>query len=138
MCERGQMNEWTKVVTHPLGLAGFALFLVFVCLARIRRADERRWLFSAAVVLSLIALVGGLGLAYFEVKTPTSRVIPQTTQAPATQPQTSTSVQQSTSGPGSPTVQGVRGNVTITIDQGSGKTESQKSPSKKDQQETIQ
>ena len=38
------MSEWIKAVTHPLGLAGFALFLVFGALGKIKSKDERRWL----------------------------------------------------------------------------------------------
>ena len=79
------MNEWTKVVTEPLGLAGFALFLVFGYLAKAKKDDERRWLSLVAIALAgrhrsrwspslslvaialaVIALLGGLSLAYFQ------------------------------------------------------------------------
>lgn len=44
-------------------------------------------------------------------------------------------VQQSTSGPGSPAVQGVQGNVTITIDQSTGEAKPKKPEEKKRNQE---
>lgn len=56
--------EWTKVLIHPLGLAGYVLFLLFGLVARAKRRDERRWILPAAFVAAGIALLGGLGLAY--------------------------------------------------------------------------
>ena len=50
------MAPWTKVVTNPLGLAGFALFLVFGYLAKIKRNDERRWLSPVAFAIAAVAL----------------------------------------------------------------------------------
>jgi hypothetical protein len=44
-------------------------------------------------------------------------------------------VQQISTGEGSPNVQGVQGDVTITVDQSKGKTEEQKPPVKKPKQE---
>jgi hypothetical protein len=122
------MNEWTKVVSNPLGLAGFALFLVFGYLARVKRNDERRWLSPVAVALAFVALAGGLILSYI----PTSKLSPPASpsvEAP-TRPQVN-KVQQSTTGDGSPAVQGTQGDVTITIDQSSGKTKLQKPADKK-------
>jgi len=69
------MQEWTKVVTHPLGLAGFALFLVFSLLARAKRRDERRWIFPVSLVMAVFALVGGLSLAYRQGKNTPATVI---------------------------------------------------------------
>jgi hypothetical protein len=126
------MNEWAKVVTHPLGLAGFALFLVFGYLARVKRKDERRWLSPAAVALGVVALVGCLLIAYKQVPKPSSRPI-QTMQAPPPAKQQSNGdVQQSSTGEGSPNVQGVQGDVTITVDQTKGKTEPAKKPKPED------
>src|SRR3954463_16622357 len=61
------ISEWTKVVSNPLGLAGFALFLVFAYLAKVKSADERRWLSPAAVLVALAALLGGLLIAYAQI-----------------------------------------------------------------------
>ena len=62
------MQDWTKVVVQPLGLAGFALFLVFGLVARIKRTDDRRWLSKAAFSMAFLALVGGLVLSYVKVR----------------------------------------------------------------------
>jgi hypothetical protein len=110
------MSDWTKVVTQPLGLAGFALFLVFGYLARVKRHDERRWLSPVAVAVAALALAGGLILAYVQVPRPAAPVTP-ITKAPSQQ---TNQVQQSTTGAGSPAVQGVQGDVTITVDQSDG------------------
>jgi hypothetical protein len=50
------MTDW---MTHPLGLTGFALFMVFRYLDEVNRDDERRWLSPAAVGLAAVALAGG-------------------------------------------------------------------------------
>jgi hypothetical protein len=129
------MGEWTKVVTHPLGLAGFALFLVFGCLARAKRNDERRWLSPAAVILALVALVGGLLIAYRQAPKPAPQPIQAIQPQPPAKQQSNSKVQQTSTGEGSPNVQGVQGDVTITVDQSQGKTEAQKPPAKKPKQE---
>jgi len=129
------MSEWTKVVTHPLGLAGFVLFLIFGYLARAKRSDERRWLSPVAFSFAAIALVGGLVLAYVQVPKPAAPSL-QTSKPPAPTQQQSNQVQQTTSGQGSPAVQGVQGDVTITVDQSNDKTETQKPPAKTPKQES--
>jgi hypothetical protein len=58
------MQEWVKVVVQPLGLAGFALFLVFGLIARAKRNDQRKWLSTAAVGMAFVALIGGMTLAF--------------------------------------------------------------------------
>ena len=115
------MNEWVKVVTDPLGLAGFALFLVFGYLAKVKRSDERRWLTRVASCAAIAALVGGLAIGYVRIPKANS---PPAQNKPA-QSQIN-QVQQTSSGPGSPNVQGVQGDVTITVDQSSGQTKQQK------------
>jgi hypothetical protein len=67
------MNEWIKVVTHPLGLAGFALFLVFSTLAKVKQKDERRWLAPAAFGIAALGLAGCLLLACSQIPQPTAR-----------------------------------------------------------------
>lgn len=125
------MIGWTKVVTDPLGLAGFALFLVFGYLAKVKRADERRWLAPLAVLAAIGALIGGLAMSYVRVPKP---AVPsaQTGKAPAQQQRNK--AQQSSSGPGSPNVQGIQGDVTITVDQTTGQTKPPRSAEKKTDQ----
>jgi hypothetical protein len=125
------INEWTKVVMHPLGLAGFALFLVFSLLAKLKRRNERRWLFPAMIAMAGIALLGGLGLAYTQLQGSSAAVVAQPSPTPTpVQRQVNQGLQRS-SGPGSPNVQGVQGDVTITVDQSSGKPVPQETEAKK-------
>jgi hypothetical protein len=121
------MSEWTKVVTDPLGLAGFALFLVFGCLAKMKQSSERRWMAPLAVSAAILTLAGGLTLSYFRTAKSAPPVV-QTDKKPA--PTQVNQVQQSSTGPGSPNVQGVNGNVVITVDQ-SGETSTKKPPETK-------
>ena len=67
------MKEWAQVVTHPLGLSGFALFLIFTYFSR--KGDRRRrandkpsWHTTALLGLGMIALVAGILLDYFEIQ----------------------------------------------------------------------
>ena len=125
------MSDWTKVVTHPLGLAGFALFLVFGYLARAKQNAERRWLSPAALALAVIALAGGLLIAYKQIPKPSPQPIQTIQIQPPAKQQTSGNVQQTSTGEGSPNLQGVQGDVTITVDQSTGKTQTKKAPAKK-------
>ena len=117
------MGEWTKVVTEPLGLAGFALFLVFGLFTTLKLKQDRRWLRPLAASMAVAALAGGLVLAYMKAaresavqKTPVAATQQAPEKAESTQIQT-TQLQQMTTGAGSPVVQGVKGDVTITVDQ---------------------
>ena len=127
------MTLWSKVVTHPLGLGAFALFLVFSYLYWHFEKNKSvpRWLGRTAIGLATITLIGSLVLGYFEtVKSSAPSVqIPKPTQVAPTQ--TNPEVRQETSGPGSPAVQGTQGDVNITVDQSTGKSEPQKQPVKK-------
>jgi hypothetical protein len=120
------MSEWVEVVTQPLGLVGFGLFLVFGYLGKVKRQDERRGLSRIAFTLAALALIGGLGIAYVQIPRPKR---PNDTEQP--KPPHKVKVQQNSTGPGSPNVQGVSGDVTITVDQSSGKTTAD--PKKQDQ-----
>ncbi len=114
------MNEWAKVVTSPLGLAGFALFLLFGLLGRTKRQEDQRRLRRIAIFAALTCLVGGFVLSYIQV---THVPAPSTReQAPpqSSQGQENKDVQQNTTGPGSPAIQGVQGNVTVNTHQDSG------------------
>ena len=59
--------SWIKVVTHPLGIAGFALALVFGVVSRVmaqKRNKNTQWIVPAAYALAALCVVGGLALAY--------------------------------------------------------------------------
>lgn len=91
------MEKWINVVTDPLGLAGFALFLVFTALTKIKKEDRPQWLTPVFIAMGFVALIGGLWLA-------SSNREPK-----------STSIYQVTHGDRSPAITGVTGDVTITV-----------------------
>lgn len=97
--------SWIKVVTHPLGLAGFAIFLVFTFLGSTRRSKRPKWLSPVAFGLAAVALVGGLTLA-FRANEPSG-------QHPSSQ--TISSIQQSATGSANSNVAGVTGNVSVRV-----------------------
>jgi len=125
------MSQWTKVVTEPLGLVGFALFLVFGLLAKVKQSKERRWLSPLAAFMAVTALIAGLGLGYLRVeKQGSAAVASQQGRQTAAQPQL-TNVDQHTEGAGSPAVQDVVGNVDIKVDQSGGTAQTAKVPRSK-------
>jgi hypothetical protein len=97
--------DWTKVVTHPLGLTAFALLVLF-CLAKSIR--QPAWLKKVFVAAAVIVIVGGLFLAY-QQSTPDKQDRPEKSDP--------TRIQQQTTGQNSPAVQGVDGDVNIIIEQ---------------------
>jgi hypothetical protein len=99
------MNPWIKVVTHPLGLAGFALFLVFSFLAKNRQRKKPSWLASFAFGMAAISLLAGVGLAYRQT----------TSQLPASQEQRIGAIQQNSGGESGSNVAGVQGNVSVSV-----------------------
>ena len=60
------MDKWIDVVTNPLGIAGFALFLVFTFVSRSQRPLER----NVFIGFAAVALLAGLGLAYRQASEP--------------------------------------------------------------------
>jgi hypothetical protein len=114
------MSEWAKVITQPSALAGFVLFLTFVCLAWIKRSGERRWIATTAFALAILALLSGLIVGYSRLET-TARQPRKLLATPTGQPPPP--MQQTATGPASPAVQGVQGNVTITPGHSTGKPE---------------
>ena len=62
------MDKWIDVVTNPLGIAGFALFLVFTFVSRSQRPRER----NVFMVFAAVALLAGLGLAFRDASEPLS------------------------------------------------------------------
>ena len=105
------MGKWTAVVTDPLGLAGFALFLVFILLRR-RLAPEVRLVTVSFIALAALCLIGGLGLAYLR-QPPAPPPMKEASPTPVPSSQQPSQVHQETHGAQSPAVSGVQGNVTI-------------------------
>lgn len=58
--------DWTKVVTEPLGLAAFAVALIFA--SRRRGATTPRWWPPTAIGLALVCVIGGLLLFYARIQ----------------------------------------------------------------------
>jgi hypothetical protein len=114
------MGAWAKVVSEPLGLAGFALFLIFTYLGKVKSGDKRRWISPVAFGCAAATLLAGFGLAYLQIAKPLPPPVSAAKPA-ASAAQQINHVQQSSTGPGSPNVQGVKGDVTITVDQSAGK-----------------
>jgi hypothetical protein len=108
-------------------------------LPRNLRQARISWRRKALVFVAIAVLVAGLALAYVRKSkrshpSAQSNVSPITTQQDTNQAQQQKNqVQQTSSGQGSPNVQGVHGDVTITVDQSN--TESQKPPAKKPKKE---
>ena len=113
------MGKWTDVVTHPLGLAGFVLFLVFAYLARTKEQRAKRWLRPIAMLFACVALVGGIWLAYAQISHGVKDPLAPSQPPPSAQLPVGHVEQRSTGGTGSPNIQGVSGNVTVTVDQSS-------------------
>lgn len=119
------MNEWIKVLTHPLGLAGFALFVLLIFITRRQTSTQPLWVRASFIVMAFIALLGGLWLAYINTTLPTAEktsVQQKSLSEPNDQTEASQKkaagenlVDQKTTGVGSPAVANTRGDVTITV-----------------------
>jgi hypothetical protein len=109
------MEKWIDVVTDPLGLAGFALFLVFSVLAARRWGTQDAGLRAVFALLAIATVAGGLGLAY----------VRETAKTPAATTATggggTTVIQDTRCATGSPAISNVQGGVTVEINtQGAG------------------
>jgi hypothetical protein len=100
------MSDWVKVLTVPLGVVAFVLFLVFRSMGKMKGRQERRWMFTLLMLLSALTFAGCMVLEFLNTRN-------STTKGPATH------IQQTSSGPDSPNVNGVTGDVTITNGQNS-------------------
>jgi len=112
------MKDWIKVVTDPMGLAGFALFLVFTFLAR--KGKKPAWMSAWAYAMACTALVGGLVLGYFRVRENSSPHLPAAASQPAPAPAPATTNQQAigeinqqSTGNGAVNAAGVQGPMTV-------------------------
>jgi hypothetical protein len=109
----GTMRGTAAVITHPIALCAYVVALVFGLIARKWNSRSRRkrdqQLFYLAVSLSVVALVGGLFLAWSQLPKPVSEPTARATPEKAiNQSQTSLGDQSpnvSSSGNGSVTVQ---------------------------------
>jgi hypothetical protein len=102
------MDQPPKLVTHPLGLAGYALALVFGLIGKLGPSDRWPWLFPAAIALAAVSVVGGLLLARVQIQADAAKA--RAKQAPPSGPTTTTQV---TTGDQSPAVSGTAGNVSV-------------------------
>lgn len=120
------MSAWTNVITHPLGLAGFALFVLLIFLTMRRASTQPVWVRASFIIMTFIALIGSLWLAHLNTTLPLTaeKTSAQQKPLPESKTQTETSqqkaagenhVNQKTTGPGSPAVANTGGDVTITI-----------------------
>jgi hypothetical protein len=103
--------NWSDVITHPLGLVAYALALVFGVVGVRIAARNKPWFFPVAIAMAALVIVGGLFLAYQDIK---SKAISATLKSPVGMKE----VKQETHGADSPAVQGVGGNLTIIHNQG--------------------
>ncbi|MBA2659198.1 MAG: hypothetical protein H0U72_06540 [Nitrosospira sp.] len=72
--------DWTKVITEPMGLVGFALSLVFGVLSV--RKGMPPWWPTAAMILAIVSVAGGIFLAFKKVDADTAKA--EAAKAPAT------------------------------------------------------
>jgi len=102
---------WEKVLTNPLGLAGYALCLVFgvVTLIAKKREQKPRWVIPAGFALAAICVLGGLALAYHR-ETQETPAKPQVA-GPAGQMKIDKIEQKVTNGAA---IAGVQGDVTVS------------------------
>lgn len=99
------MKSWIHVVTQPLGLAGFALFLVFSFVGKNRKGKKPDWMSPAAFFMAAICIAAGIALDFRQ--TPNS-------SKPALNQEIS-KIQQTATGTSNSNVAGVQGNVSVSI-----------------------
>jgi hypothetical protein len=102
------MDRLPKLVTHPLGLAGYALALVFGLIGKLGPSDRLPWLLPSAIVLAAVSIVGGLLLARVQI----GRQVAKASGKPSAAV-TSTGARQVTTGDQSPAISGAQ-DVSIT------------------------
>jgi hypothetical protein len=109
------MESLPSLITHPIALCAYIVSLAF---ATIAKKSGKRFFYLTAFI-SVVALIGGLFLAWQQINR-TSSPVPVTTtnttpsldreQSPAAKPPAS----QVSGGEQSPNVSGVKGDVNIT------------------------
>lgn len=58
------MTKWIEVITDPLGLAGFALFLIFLFLTKYASQTQKKQLIPVFIIAAFISLIGGVVLVW--------------------------------------------------------------------------
>jgi hypothetical protein len=101
------MEKLPKIVTHPLGLAGYALALVFGLIGTLGPSNDISWLVPAAIALATVCIIGGLVLANGQV----SKVRKSSPPVAST-----TGVTQHTQGDQSPAISGTSGDVSLSYE----------------------
>ena len=122
------MVDWTKVLKDPYVWPAYALFCVLTAIPFVKKDNERRWFLPFFLVFAALVMTFGLWFAWHREARLESHPAGQAPgfNAPNVQ---SNHVNQSTTGAGSPAIQGVQGPVTITEDQSLGTSD--KEPAKK-------
>jgi hypothetical protein len=95
--------SWQSSVKHPLGLAGYALTLVFGLVARFGPTDQHPWLMPVAVSMAGVSLIGALIIASRHRSASHSETTPSETK-----------VVQETQGDQAPAIAHVQGNVSLS------------------------
>ena len=124
------MAEILGAIQHPLSLCGLALLLVFRLLKK-RMHGQHRTLYPLAMAMAVIALVGGLALAFWDIanRAPTSsETMPAATRTPSSPEAPQPSVNLTSEGEQSPNIANTEGDVNVTFGASEKKKET---PSKK-------
>lgn len=110
--------HWEKILSDPLGLSGYALFLVFGVVTYVikQRKPANRWVVPSGFILAALCIIGGITIAYRREQKPSPTQPGPAPASASTQPATPPSmhidkVEQKVSGGNA--VAGVQGNVTI-------------------------
>ena len=107
------MAEILAAIQHPLSLCGFVLILVFRLLKN-RIADRYPSVYPVFMVMAVLTLVAGLGLAYLEVTHEPAKA-PEKAGKAETPTTEGPSVEQTTKGAQSPAIANTKGDVNITF-----------------------
>lgn len=109
------MDAWAKVVGLPLGLVAFSLYLLYKFATSRKQSNFVRISF---LTMAILVMLSGLGLGYLQFRKLQSTRSNEA-QAPGLSQQQTNQVHQNTTGSGSPAIQGVQGDVSVTVGESS-------------------